>query len=64
MAPSGRTDPQFCMQGTFVMLIPKNIFGGNFFFIFVKLLALALTNLVTNLAKPSPGQPSHKPDQT
>ena len=37
----------------------------------VKLLALALTNLVlslvnlvTNLAKPSLGQPSHKPDQT
>ena len=43
----------------------------NCFFLIVKLLALALTNLVlslvilvTNLAKPSLGQPSHKPDQT
>ena len=40
-------------------------------FYIVKLLALALTNLVlslvnlvTNLAKRSLGQPSHKPDQT
>ena len=40
-------------------------------FVIVKLLALALTNLVlslvnlvTNLAKRSLGQPSHKPDQT
>ena len=42
-----------------------------FYSLFVKLLALALTNLVlilvnlvTNLAKPSLGQPSHKSDQT
>ena len=45
--------------------------GLVYFWIIVKLLALALTklvldlaNLVTNLAKQSIGQPHHQPDQT
>ena len=46
------------------------VYHGKMAAIIVKLLALALTmdldlvNLVTNLAKPSLGQPGHQPDQT